>query len=163
MPPGIVPLFQRGFGAETPFEKGGRCHKASGGFTGNEGNLNSILIFKNMNHKKTYQFGLLAEKITILFLRLKGYQILAWRYKTYLGEIDIIAKKSKMIIFIEVKARRSKADLEEVLRPQQIRRIYDAADLFIAKKPHFHNHNLRFDFVEVGRFFTIKHHHNFIS
>ncbi len=116
-----------------------------------------------MNHKKTYKFGLLAEKIVIFFLRLKCYQILAWRHKTYLGEIDIIAKKGHNIVFVEVKARRSKATLEEVLRPQQMRRIQDAAEIFIAKNPSFHNHNLRFDLIEVGRFFSIKHHHNFID
>ena len=113
--------------------------------------------------KKTYRFGIFAEKITMLFLFLKGYQIIAWRYKTYLGEIDIIAKKSNIIIAVEVKARRSKANVEEVLRPAQIRRIQKAAELFIAKNPRFHNCNLRFDFVEVGRFFSIKHHRNFIS
>jgi putative endonuclease len=115
-----------------------------------------------MPHKKTYKFGLLAEKITILFLFLKGYQILAWRYKTYFGEIDIIAKKSKTIIAVEVKARRTKTLVEEVLRPNQIKRIHRAMEFFIAKNPRFHDHNLRFDFVEVGRFFSIKHHKNFI-
>jgi len=116
-----------------------------------------------MNHKKTYKFGLLAEKITMFFLRLKAYQILAWRYKTNLGEIDIIAKKGRLIIFVEVKARRRVSLVEEVLRPKQIKRIYSSAEIFIAKNPRFQNYNLRFDFVEVGRFFTIKHHLNFIS
>jgi putative endonuclease len=115
-----------------------------------------------MPHKKTYQFGILAEKITIFFLRLKGYKILAWRYKTYFGEIDIIAKKAKTIIAVEVKARRGKINIEEVLRPRQIKRTKAAIEFFVAKNSRFHNHNLRFDFVEVGRFFTIKHHKNFI-
>ena len=64
--------------------------------------------------KKTYQFGLFAEKIAILLLRLKGYQILKWRYKSYYGEIDIVAKKSRVIIFVEVKARIKKTLIEEV-------------------------------------------------
>ncbi len=113
--------------------------------------------------KKTYQFGLLAERISIIFLRLKGYRILHWRYKTHLGEIDIIAKKSNLIIIIEVKARRGQSTLEEILRPKQISRIKRAAEIFIAKNRQFHDHGLRFDFIEVGRFFWPKHYINFIS
>lgn len=112
--------------------------------------------------KKTYQFGILAEKIVMFFLRLKAYQILEWRYKTHFGEIDIIAKKSRTIVVIEVKARSSKILFEEMLRPQQIKRIKKAAEIFIAKNPKFHNHDLRFDFIEVGRFFKIQHRKNFL-
>jgi len=116
-----------------------------------------------MTKKQTYQFGILAEKITMFFLRLKGYQILEWRYKTKFGEIDIIAKKSRIIVAVEVKARKSKILSEEVLHSKQVERIKKAAEFFIAKNPKFQNYDLRLDFVEVGRFFTIKHNRNFIS
>jgi putative endonuclease len=111
--------------------------------------------------KKTYRFGILAEKVTILFLRLKGYQILHWRYKTHLGEVDIIAKKSRVIVAIEVKARRGQFLIEEILHPKQLERVKRAAEIFYSKNPKFHNHDLRFDFVEVNRFFWPKHHINF--
>lgn len=111
--------------------------------------------------KKTYQFGILAEKITMFYLRLTGYKILAWRYKSYFGEIDIIARKSNVIIIIEVKARRKKTLVEEVLRPKQIQRIKKSADSFIARNRKYHNYYMRFDFIEVGRFFLLKHHRNF--
>ena len=42
-----------------------------------------------MIKKQTHQFGILAERVSILFLRLKGYKILKWRYKSHFGEIDI--------------------------------------------------------------------------
>lgn len=116
-----------------------------------------------MTKKQTYKFGLLAERISLIFLTLKLYKIVAWRYKTNCGEIDIIAQKFRTIIFVEVKARKSKISIEEVLRPRQIERIKRAAEIFIAKNPQFHNHERRFDFIEVERFFWIKHHRNFIS
>lgn len=112
-------------------------------------------------NKKTYKFGILAEKIAILFLQLKGYKILQSRFKTRAGEVDIIAKKSNIIIFIEVKARKGNYLIEEVLRKSQISRIRRAAEIFISKKPKYHNSNLRFDFIEVGKFFIPKHHKNF--
>lgn len=111
--------------------------------------------------KKTYQFGIAAERLVIWFLRLKGYSILSWRYKTYFGEIDLIAKKGKTIIFIEVKARKSSELIEIVLRPKQVERIKKAAEFFIAKNPKFHNYDCRFDFVQVDKFFIPKHHKNF--
>lgn len=113
--------------------------------------------------KRTYQFGIWAEKVAIFLLILKGYQILKWRHKTRFGEIDILAKKSDVIVAIEVKARKSKSLIEEVLHPHQINRIQKAAQFFISQNPQFQNCDLRFDFIEVNKFFLLKHHRNFIS
>jgi putative endonuclease len=111
--------------------------------------------------KQTYQFGILAEKIAMIFLRLKLYEIIAWRHKNYFGEIDIIAKKSNTIIAIEVKARKKETLVEEVLRPAQIKRIKKSTEFFISKNYKYRNYNLRFDFIEVRGLFAIKHHKNF--
>jgi len=113
--------------------------------------------------KKTYQFGLLAEKIAITFLQIKGYKILHHRFKTKFGEIDLIAQKDDFIIFIEVKARKKSANIEEVLTPHQINRIKIAAHIFIDQNHAFHNHNFRFDFIEINSFLKPTHHINFIS
>ena len=61
--------------------------------------------------KNTYSYGLFAEYFVILFLTLKGYRILARRYKTHFGEIDIIVRKKQRIIAFEVKARKNKESL----------------------------------------------------
>ncbi len=110
-----------------------------------------------MPKKRTYQFGLFAEKVAIIFLRLKFYQILAWRYKTYHGEIDIIAKKGKIIAIIEVKARKSEIIFEEVLQPRQLKRIKRASELFFISHPKFRNYQIRFDFMAVNNFLWPKH------
>lgn len=99
----------------------------------------------------------------MIFLRLKGYKILAWRYKNHCGEIDIIAKKSRTIVFIEVKARKTKVVIEEILRPHQLNRIKRSAELFIMKNPQFHDFDLRFDFIEIGKSLWPKHQKNFFA
>lgn len=118
---------------------------------------------KDSRKKKSYKFGILAEKIVIFFLFMKGYKILKARYKTRFGEIDIIAQKSKVLIIVEVKARRLNVSSEESLNIKQIYRIKKAAEFFISQNAKFQNHNLRFDFVEVNKLFIPKHHANFMS
>jgi putative endonuclease len=116
-----------------------------------------------MLKKKTYQFGILAERITILFLRLQAYQILAWRYKTYFGEIDIIAKRGKTIAMIEVKARKTRSNFEDVLRLRQMQRVQKSANYFLSRHPKFQNHQIRFDFVFVNKLFWPTHYKNFFE
>ena len=113
--------------------------------------------------KKTYKFGMLAEKITILLLTLKGYKIIKWRYKNHFGEIDIIAQKSNIIIAVEVKARRGNYNIEQIIRPKQIEKIKKSLEFFVAKNKKFHKFRFRFDYVEVGKFLTCAHHKNFFS
>ena len=115
------------------------------------------------NKRKNYRFGIAAEKISLIFLWLKGYKILAWRYKTHFGEIDIIAQKSKLLVAIEVKARRQNLPLEMVLQNKQIERMKRALEFFMMKNPQFQQCSCRLDFIEMGRFFLPKHHKNFIS
>jgi putative endonuclease len=116
-----------------------------------------------MTKKQSYKFGILAEKISAIFLIFKGYKILHKRYKTYFGEIDIIAKKSNNIVFIEVKARKNKVNIEEILSNRQANRIKSAGQFFISKNPQFSACNLRFDFIEINGSFLPKHHLNFLS
>ncbi len=116
-----------------------------------------------VDKKRTYRLGIFAEKVAIFLLRLKGYKILQWRYKTKFGEIDLIAQKAKTIVFVEVKMRSSKIIIEEVLSFHQTARIKKAAHFFISQNSKFYEYNLRFDFVEVNKFFLPKHYLNFIS
>jgi len=53
------------------------------------------------------QFGKKAENDAVRYLKKNGYRILEMNYRTKLGEIDIIAKDGKTLVFVEVKARRS--------------------------------------------------------
>jgi putative endonuclease len=106
--------------------------------------------------QKTYDLGLRAESYAALWLRLKGYKILAQRYKTHGGEIDIIARKGNSICFIEVKARPDKPTAMECITPKMRARIEKAA-------MHYISHNnvegceLRFDVIAIYPPFFIHH------
>ena len=62
----------------------------------------------NRKRLKALRRGSLAEYRAALSLLLKGYRIVAFRYRTKLGEIDIIARKGNLVACVEVKARRSR-------------------------------------------------------
>lgn len=55
---------------------------------------------------RAYRHGLLAETIAALLLRLKGHRIIARRYKTPVGEIDLVALKGKRLAFVEASSAR---------------------------------------------------------
>ena len=59
---------------------------------------------------RAYRHGLFAETVAALLLRLKGHRIIARRYKTLVGEIDLVALKGKRLAFVEVKQRRTFED-----------------------------------------------------
>lgn len=55
----------------------------------------------------TYERGRRAEREAALFLRRRGYRIIAQNVRTKLGEIDLVALKGDLVVFVEVKARSS--------------------------------------------------------
>jgi putative endonuclease len=59
------------------------------------------------DRKKAHGLGIFAERAAVLILRLKGYRILACRYRVRDGEIDIVARRADTIAFVEVKVRQS--------------------------------------------------------
>ncbi|HEX7777290.1 MAG TPA: YraN family protein [Parvibaculum sp.] len=94
--------------------------------------------------------GLRAEAIAALMLRLKGYSILARRMKTRLGEIDLIAKRGRSLVFVEVKARGNLDGAAEALMADQRARLARAAALFVAARPALAALDMRFDVVLVA-------------
>ncbi|HEU0118582.1 MAG TPA: YraN family protein [Alphaproteobacteria bacterium] len=100
--------------------------------------------------KSTYRTGLMAEAFCRTALRLKGYRILASRYKSPLGEIDIIAARGKIVALVEVKARSTERAAIEAISPRQRERLERAANDFLARQPRFNTHNLRFDVMLVA-------------
>lgn len=110
----------------------------------------------------SFYYGIYAEKIVKFFLILKGYEIEKTRFKTYLGEIDIIAKKKKLLIFIEVKARtKVKIQLDQIISQQQISRIKNSSDIFLSKKPQFWQYDIRYDLITISNYFSINHYIDF--
>lgn len=99
--------------------------------------------------RRAVRFGRLAEAICRWRLRLFGWRILAADWRTPVGEIDIIARRGKLIAFVEVKARAGSADETAAPAPRQRRRITRAAELFLARDPAFGTLCGRFDVMLV--------------
>ena len=53
------------------------------------------------------QLGILGEELAVAELERRGYAVLARRYRTPCGEIDIVADDGGTLVFVEVKARES--------------------------------------------------------
>lgn len=111
---------------------------------------------KKNNKIKAYKFGLIAEFFARLYLRIKLYKIIAQRYRSPFGEIDIIAKKNKQIIFIEVKAR-DNISLMDFISKRQQNRINRAAEFFLLQNPKYQNYNIRFDAIIMSKYFWPNH------
>ncbi|PYE87439.1 YraN family protein [Phyllobacterium leguminum] len=99
--------------------------------------------------RKAFFRGHSAERLASLALMLKGFRIVQRRYKTRLGEIDLIARRGDLILIVEVKARSSLEAAMEAVNHTAMRRIEAAADLWLARQPDRTRLSLRFDLVAV--------------
>ncbi len=91
-----------------------------------------------------------AERLAAWLLTLKGYRILARRFASPVGEIDLIARRGDLLLFVEVKRRDSFESGAAALRPAQRRRISRAAEAFLRDRPQLARLRLRFDLVLVA-------------
>lgn len=77
--------------------------------------------------------GRRGEALAAWYLRLKGWRILAQRVKTPRGEIDLVARRGKVLAFIEVKWRSSAAGLDLAIDEYRLRRVAAAAEAVAAR------------------------------
>jgi putative endonuclease len=95
------------------------------------------------------QFGADSESMAVTFLKENGYKIIERNYRTKIGEIDIIAKDGDTIVFIEVKARKSRAyNPKEAVTSSKKRKISMVA-LYYLKSTRQINTRARFDVVAI--------------
>lgn len=93
--------------------------------------------------------GLRAETLAAWRLRLVGYRVVARNFRVPNGEIDLIVRRSRVLAFVEVKARASYDAAAEAIQPHQRFRIRNAALAFLARHPDLADLTLRFDVVLV--------------
>jgi putative endonuclease len=93
--------------------------------------------------------GRWAEVIALWYLRAKGYRLLARRYKSPVGEVDLIMRKGETTAFIEVKARKSVDDAIMSVTPWQSKRIARGAASWMGRDPKAAQGFCRFDIVAV--------------
>ncbi len=99
--------------------------------------------------RRAWYRGRSAEWIGAAWLMAKGYRLLAWRYRTPAGELDMVMRRGGTIAFVEVKARPTLTGAAEAISEKQRRRIANGAAHFIKHHPRYAGHVLRFDALLV--------------
>ena len=95
--------------------------------------------------------GISAESRAAAWLVAKGYRILARRWRSAVGEIDIVARRRHTVIFVEVKARATFDDAAESVTERQRARIVAAAEVWLADQSDDRRFSdMRFDAMLVA-------------
>jgi putative endonuclease len=97
-----------------------------------------------------FRLGLSAESRAAAFLIAKGFRILARRFRSPLGEIDIVARRRHLLVFVEVKARERLDDAAWSVTERQRARIIGAAEAWLAHHPDAAIRDIRFDAMLVA-------------
>ena len=99
---------------------------------------------------KAYRTGLEAEDHAAAMLAQRGYSVLARRFRSPVGEIDLVATNGSHLSFVEVKARRTLADAAWSVTPRQQRRITEAAGYWLQSFPEYGDRDITFDAILVA-------------
>src|SRR5258707_83691 len=100
--------------------------------------------------RAAFRLGLTAEMKAAALLLAKGYRIVARRWRSPVGEIDLVARRGRVLVFVEVKARGQFDDAAESVTPRQRRRIVAGANAWLARHQRDATRDIRFDVVLVA-------------
>ena len=95
--------------------------------------------------------GRLAEAIAAWSYRLQGFRLLERQLRTPVGEIDLVLRRGRLLVFVEVKYRASCDDALDAVTSRQRERIMRAAEYWLARHPHMADYDMRFDVVATAR------------
>ena len=97
-----------------------------------------------------FRVGLSAESRAAAYLIAKGYRIVARRFRSAVGEVDIVARRGRVLVFAEVKARGRLDDAAWSVLPRTQRRVAAAAGAWLAEHPDDAQCHIRFDAILVA-------------
>src|SRR5690348_9649196 len=97
-----------------------------------------------------FRTGISAESRAAALLVAKGFRIVARRWKSPVGEIDLVARRRRLLVFVEVKARAALDDAAEAVTARQQRRIVAAAQAWLTRHADDRVRDIRFDAVLVA-------------
>jgi putative endonuclease len=109
------------------------------------------------NRKRSHRSGIAAEYLALALLMGKGYRPLAMRYKTPVGEIDLVVRRGRTLAFVEVKGRREARSAGEAVHGRNQGRVVRAAQYFLVAHPALAACEVRFDVCLVP-WYRLPHH-----
>jgi putative endonuclease len=94
--------------------------------------------------------GIIGEDVAVDYLMKKGYRILQRNYRFEHGEIDIVAEDGNVLVFIEVKARRSKefGEPEDAVTPRKREKLRSTANGYMFEN-NIDDKECRFDVIAI--------------
>jgi putative endonuclease len=105
--------------------------------------------------------GTIGELLACLLLKMKFYKIVARNYRSKYGEIDIIASKKDIIVFLEVKVRTKIDQFDQPVHYTQSDRIKRLAELYLLKYNKCNKYfNIRFDLIIIRSLYKVEHYQN---
>lgn len=107
--------------------------------------------------QKAERRGRFSERVAAFWLMLKGYRIVALRYRTPAGEIDVVAMRGDLAVFVEVKARRQLGLAVDAVAPSAQARIRAASDIWLSRRKDAARLSQRYDIVAVLPFRLPRH------
>ncbi len=107
--------------------------------------------FVRAARQAAFRVGVSAESRAAAYLTGRGYAIAARRFKSRVGEVDIVARRGGELVFVEVKARNRLDDAALSVTPRQQKRIIAAAEAWLADHPDDGLLDIRFDVILVAR------------
>ena len=102
-------------------------------------------------------FGRRGEDLAAWYLRSKLYRVVERRYKTPLGEIDLIVRRFGVTVFVEVKTRQRPEDELDALLHVNRRRLVRAAQFYLTRNPRVAETPMRFDVIFLAPFSWPRH------
>jgi putative endonuclease len=97
-----------------------------------------------------FRTGISAESRSAAYMVAKGFRIIARRWRSPVGEIDIVARRRSLLVFVEVKARNNLDEAAESITLRQRGRIAAAAEAWLATYPDPSITDIRFDAILVA-------------
>jgi putative endonuclease len=94
--------------------------------------------------------GRWAERWAALWLVAKGYRVLARNLRTPFGEIDLVARRGRVVALVEVKTRTTPTAARDSLKPIQQQRIARAGAWYVDRTPRLQGFDVRCDLIVVA-------------